>query len=83
MRNSTFLSENELEAIERQRDPSVIPLLVSTVREQQHELDGLRLSMDVARRDREELRAALISARAELDRLRAAAGPSAAGQEDR
>jgi hypothetical protein len=83
MRNSTFLSENELEAIERQRDPSVIPLLVSTVREQQHELDGLRLGMDVARRDREELRAALISARAELDRLRAAAGPSAAGQEDR
>lgn len=59
------LSEAELAAIERSRDPEVIPRLVSIIRQQQHDLDNLRLSVDVARRDREELRAALIQAREE------------------
>jgi hypothetical protein len=69
MRNSVSLSERELEAIEREKDPEIVPHLVSTIRQQQHELEALRLSMEVARRDREELRVALLSARAELDRL--------------
>jgi len=70
MRDSRSLSEQELERIERRRDPETIQHLVSTIRQQQHDLDGLRLSLDVARRDREELRAALIAAHAEIGRLR-------------
>jgi hypothetical protein len=58
-------TEAELERIARSADPAVIPELVRTIREQQHDLDSLRLSLDVARRDREELRAALIEARRE------------------
>jgi hypothetical protein len=54
------LSEAELERIERSADPAIIPELVRTIRAQQRELDNLRLSFDVARRDREELRAALL-----------------------
>jgi hypothetical protein len=56
-------SEAELERIERSADPAVIPELVRTIRSQQHDLDNLRLSLDVARRDREELRIALLQAR--------------------
>jgi hypothetical protein len=56
-------SESELERIERSADPAVIPELVRTIRAQQHDLDNLRLSLDVARRDREELRIALMQAR--------------------
>jgi hypothetical protein len=62
MRETPFLSESEMESIERARDPDVIPHLISTIRQQQHELDSLRLGLDVARRDREELRAALLAA---------------------
>jgi hypothetical protein len=75
MRESSFLSEEQLETIERRRDPDAVPHLVSTIRQQQHDLDGLRLSLDVARRDREELRAALLAAQAEIRRLRAALEP--------
>jgi hypothetical protein len=57
------LSEDELERIERSADPAIIPELVRTIRSQQHDLDNLRLSLDVARRDREELRIALLNAR--------------------
>lgn len=57
-------SEAELEGILAAADPAVIPELVRTIREQQHDLDSLRLGFDVARRDREELRAALLQARA-------------------
>jgi hypothetical protein len=56
-------SESDLERIERGADPSVIPELVRTIRAQQRDLDNLRLSLDVARRDREELRIALMQAR--------------------
>ena len=56
------LSESELERIERSADPTVIPELVRTIRAQQHDLDNLRLSLDVVRRDREELRSALLQA---------------------
>lgn len=73
MSGSSSLSEAQLEAIERGRDPASIVHLVSTVRQQQQELDRLRLGLDVARRDREELRAALIAAHAEIQRLRGAA----------
>lgn len=64
------LSEDELGQIESQRDPETIGELVRTIRQQQRELDNLRLSMEVARRDREELRAALLNSQAELRRLR-------------
>jgi hypothetical protein len=64
------LSEAELERMERARDPESIPELVRTIRQLQHDLDSLRLGMDVARRDREELRAALYHAREELRRLK-------------
>jgi hypothetical protein len=56
-------TESELEQIERRADPAVIPELVRTIRSQQRDLDNLRLSLDVARRDREELRAALMEAK--------------------
>lgn len=62
---SNGFSESELERIERSADPSIIPELVRTIRAQQHDVDNLRLSLDVARRDREELRAALIASRRE------------------
>ena len=64
------LSEEQLAAIERGRDPEAVPGLVGAVRQLQHELDRLRLSLEVARRDREELRAALLSAKEEVERLR-------------
>jgi hypothetical protein len=57
------LSEAELERIEASRDPAIIPELVRIIRSQQHDLDNLRLSLDVARQDREELRHALIRER--------------------
>lgn len=69
---SRNLGEDELDRIEASADPAVIPTLVETIRQQQHDLDSLRLSLDVATRDREELRIALIHARDELARLRAA-----------
>jgi hypothetical protein len=61
--NTADLTEQALEKMERDRDPEVIPSLVSTIRQQQHDLDSLRLALEVARRDREELRAALIAMR--------------------
>ncbi|CAN5618502.1 MAG: hypothetical protein H0U67_03110 [Gemmatimonadetes bacterium] len=57
------LTELALEKMERDRDPEVIPSLVSIIRQQQHDLDSLRLALEVARGDREELRAALIAMR--------------------
>jgi hypothetical protein len=69
MPESSFLSEQELDAIERRRDPEMIASLIATIRQQQHELERLRLSADVARRDREELRTALFHAQAEIRRL--------------
>ncbi len=65
------LSEQYLETVERKRDPEAIPQLIATVRQQQHSIDGLRLSLDVAQRDRHELRAALLGAQEEVRRLRA------------
>jgi hypothetical protein len=61
-----FLSEEELARIERAADASMVPRLVEIVRQQQHDLDQLRLSLDVARRDREELRSALLEAQRRL-----------------
>jgi hypothetical protein len=58
-------TEEQLAALERSVDPAVIPELVRTIRAQQHELDRLRLSLEVARRDREELRMALLARREE------------------
>jgi hypothetical protein len=55
--------EAHLERIERDRDPDAIPDLVRTIRQQQHDLDQLRLSLDVARRELDELRSALIRAK--------------------
>jgi hypothetical protein len=59
--SSAELTEQALEKMARERNPEVIPSLVSTIRQQQHDLDSLRLALEVARRDREELRAALIA----------------------
>jgi hypothetical protein len=64
------LSEQQLADLERRRDPETVAMLVRIIREQQHAIDRLRLSTDVALRDREELRAALLQAREELQRLR-------------
>ncbi len=61
-------TEPQLAAIERGKDPESIPGLVRAVRQLQHELDRLTLGLDVARRDREELRAALLRAREEAER---------------
>ena len=74
MRESSFLSESQLEALERSRDPESIPHLVSTIRQQQHDLDSLRLGLEVAQRDRVELRSALLAAQAEIRRLQQGAG---------
>lgn len=64
------LSEEALRRIEASPDPAAVPELVRTVRAQQRALDSLRMSMDVARRDREELRSALLQCREELRRAR-------------
>lgn len=66
MSGHSGFTERQLEQIERGRDPAVIPTLVEAIRQQQHDLEKLELSLDVARRDREELRAALIRANEEL-----------------
>lgn len=63
-------SEAQLEAIRRNRNADDIPLLVDLVARQQHDLDALRLKVEVAQRDREELRAALLQAQ---QRIRSAA----------
>jgi hypothetical protein len=72
MDDSSAHTEEVLERLERRKDPETIPHLVATIRQQQHDLDSLRLGLDVARRDREELRIALIAAQAEIRRLREA-----------
>lgn len=71
MNQPGFLSEQQLEQLERRRDPEMVPHLVAAVRQQQHDLDALRLSTDVLRRDRDELRVALLAAHDELRTLRA------------
>jgi hypothetical protein len=63
-------SEEELARIAAGDDPEALPELIRTIRRQQRDLDSLRMSMDVARRDREELRAALLRSQEELRRLR-------------
>lgn len=63
-------SEAVLERMEAARDPAAIPELIRTIREQQHALDRLRLGLEVARKDREELRMALLQARDELRRAK-------------
>lgn len=68
--SSANLSEAALERMERARDPDSIPELVRSIRQLQHDLDNLRLSFDVARRDREELRTALYAAREEIRSLK-------------
>lgn len=67
---SRSLSEEVLERMERQRDPDMIPELIRTIREQQHDLERLQLGLEVARQDREELRLALLQAREEIRRAR-------------
>lgn len=64
------LSEEALGRIEASRDPAAVPELVRTVRTLQRALDSLRMSLDVARRDREELRSALLHCQEELRRAR-------------
>jgi hypothetical protein len=63
-------SEEELASIERAADPRSVTELVRNLREHQRQLDSLRMSMDVARRDREELRSALLRCQEELRRAR-------------
>jgi len=66
--SSADLTEQALARMEREKDPEVIPSLISTIRQQQHDLDNLRLALDVARRDREELRSALLHQRKQQSR---------------
>jgi hypothetical protein len=82
MRDSPSISEEDLARLERRKDPESVPHLVSTVRQQQRDIDGLRLSLEVARRDREELRAALLAVQAELRRLRSSPEAGAAEPEE-
>jgi hypothetical protein len=62
--------EQELARIEAELDGTAVPMLVRTLRQHQHDLDALRLRLDVATRDRQELRDALLGAQAELRMLR-------------
>lgn len=59
-------SEAQLERIEAERNPDTIPELVRALREHQRDLDSLRMKMDVALRDRDELRSALLTCKEEL-----------------
>jgi hypothetical protein len=59
------LTEAELEQISRTVDPATVPELVRIIRSQQHELDRLQLSLEVTRREREELRMELVRMRKE------------------
>lgn len=59
-------SEQDLERIEASGSVDAIPELVRTIREYQRELDSLRLKSEVARRDRDELRSALLSCQEQL-----------------
>lgn len=54
-----------------ERNPEHAPVaeLIAAVREQQRTLDRLRMSLDVALRDRDELRSELIACREEVRRL--------------
>ena len=63
-------SEEELTRIEAAADPASVAELIRTLRQQQRELDSLRMGLEVARRDREELRSALLRAQEELRRLK-------------
>lgn len=60
----------QFERWERGAASGDIPAMVAMLRQQQRELDNLRLSLDVATRDREELRTALLHCRNEVLRLR-------------
>ena len=53
------LTEAQLEEIEARKDPAVIPSLVATIRDQQRTVDSMRASLDVLRRDRDDLRGTL------------------------
>ncbi len=57
---NTHLTEAQLEAIEARASAEDVPHLVSTIRGLQHELERLGSAVEVLRRDREELRAALL-----------------------
>ena len=59
-------SEDDLERIEASGSAAAIPELVRTIREYQRELDSLRMKADVAARDRDELRSALLSCQERL-----------------
>lgn len=61
----------ELDQWERSATSGDIPAMVAMLRQQQRELDHLRLSLEVATRDREELRTALLDCQHEVLRLRA------------
>lgn len=74
MSSGSGLSEQQLADLERRRDPESIPELVRTIRRQQHEADRLRLGLDVATRDREELRVALMRAQQRIRELEGAEG---------
>jgi hypothetical protein len=55
----TDLTEAQLEQIEERKDPAIIPTLVATIRDQQRTIDSMRASLEVLRRDRDDLRGAL------------------------
>ena len=59
-------TEEQLDRIETARSPDSIPELVRALREHQRDLDSLRMKVEVALRDRDELRAALVRCREEL-----------------
>lgn len=61
-------SEEELSRLEAEGTAASVPDLVRAIRDYQRSIESLRLSMDVALRDRDELRAALLRCQDELRR---------------
>lgn len=62
----SHFTEEELTRIEKSASVEAIPELVRVIRDHQRALDSLQLKMDVALRDRDELRTALLRCREEL-----------------
>ncbi|HEX6924962.1 MAG TPA: hypothetical protein VF167_06010 [Longimicrobiaceae bacterium] len=65
-----YFTEEQLDRMERDPEHAPVAELIVAVREQQRTLDRLRMSLDVALRDRDELRSELLACREEVRRLR-------------
>lgn len=62
----THFTEEQLARIEASASAEAIPELVRVIRDHQRTLDSLQLKLDVALRDRDELRTALLRCQQQL-----------------